>query len=84
MKHSAFIDQTALALDNAQRYEASQRAIRREALLKEFATKVRASTNLDTILQTAVKEIGEAMGSKRTYIHLVSPSTPEQTQQAKD
>ena len=80
----AFIDQTALALDNAQRYEASQRAIRREALLKEFATKVRASTNLDTILQTAVKEIGEAMGSRRTYIHLVSPSTPEQTQQAKD
>jgi len=80
----AFIDQTALALDNAQRYEASQRAIRREALLKEFATKVRASTNLDTILQTAVKEIGEAMGSKRTYIHMISPSTPEQAQQGKD
>lgn len=70
----AFINQTALALDNAQRYEASQRAARREALIKEFATKVRASTNLDTILQTAVREIGDAIGGKRTYVHLISPT----------
>jgi GAF domain-containing protein len=69
----SFIDQTALALDNIKRYEASQRAIRREALIKEFTTKVRASTNLDTILQTAVKEIGDAMHNKRTYVHLISP-----------
>jgi GAF domain-containing protein len=70
----AFINQTALALDNAQRYEASQRVARREALIKEITTKVRASTNLDTILQTAVKEIGDAIGGKRTYVHLVSPT----------
>jgi GAF domain-containing protein len=70
----SFIDQTALALDNIKRYEASQRAIRREALIKEFTTKVRASTNLDTILQTAVKEIGDAMHRKRTYVHLISPT----------
>ena len=69
----AFIDQTALALDNAQRYEASQRATRREALIKEITTKVRASTNLDTILQTTVKEIGDAFGGKRTYVYLASP-----------
>jgi PAS domain S-box-containing protein len=72
-----FIDQTALALDSAQRYEASQRAARREALIKEITTKVRASTNLDTILQTTVKEIGEALGSQRTYVHLVSPTNGE-------
>ena len=69
----AFIDQTALALENARRHEASQRAIRREALIKEITTKVRASTNLDTILQTTVREIGDAIGGQRTYIHLVSP-----------
>jgi GAF domain-containing protein len=72
-----FIDQTALALDSAQRYEASQRAARREALIKEITTKVRASTNLDTILQTTVKEVGEALGSQRTYVHLVSPTNGE-------
>ncbi len=67
----AFINQTALALDNARRYEASQRTARREALIKEITTKVRASTDLDTILQTTVKEIGNAINSKRAYIHLV-------------
>jgi GAF domain-containing protein len=69
----AFIDQTALALDNAQRHRASQRAIRREALMKDITTKVWASTNIDTILQIAVKEIGDALHSKRTYVHLLSP-----------
>ncbi len=73
----AFIDQTALALDNAQRYEASQKAARREALIKEITTKVRASTNVDTILQTTVKELGDALGSKRAYVHLVSPTNGE-------
>ncbi|MBI1880715.1 MAG: GAF domain-containing protein, partial [Chloroflexi bacterium] len=73
----AFIDQVALALDNAQRYEASQKAAQREALIKEITTKVRASTNIDTILQTTVKEVGDALGSKRTYVHLTSPTNGE-------
>jgi PAS domain S-box-containing protein len=68
----AFINQTALALDNAQRYEASQRRARREALIKEITTRVRASTDLQTILQTTVKEVGDAIGSKCAYIHLSS------------
>jgi transcriptional regulator with GAF, ATPase, and Fis domain len=67
----AFVDQTALALDSAQRYESSQRAARREALIKDITTKVRTSTNLETILQTAVKEVGEALGGKRAYIQLM-------------
>ncbi len=73
----AFIDQTALALDNAQRYEASQRAARREALIKEITTRVRASTDLDTVLQITVREIGEAIGSKRAYIHLAEKKNGE-------
>lgn len=69
----AFINQTALALDNAQRYQASQRRAQREALIKEITTKVRASTNLDAILQTTVKELGDAIPSTRAYLHLTSP-----------
>jgi hypothetical protein len=66
----AFIDQTALALDNAWRYEASQRAARREALIKEITTRVRASTDIDTILQTTVKEVGGAIPGRQAYIQL--------------
>jgi len=70
----AFINQTALAMDNANRYQASQKAARREALIKEITTKVRASTDLETILQTTVTELGKAITSKRAYIHLASRS----------
>ncbi|MEW5956529.1 MAG: GAF domain-containing protein, partial [Chloroflexota bacterium] len=73
----AFIDQIALAVENSQRFAASQKATRREALIKEITTKVRASTDLDQILQTTVKEIGEAIGSKRTYVQLLSPKNGE-------
>jgi GAF domain-containing protein len=69
----AFIDQTVLALDNAQRYEASQRTARREALIKEITTRVRASTDMDTILQTTAKELGEAINGKRAYVQLLAP-----------
>jgi PAS domain S-box-containing protein len=73
----AFIDQTALALDNAQRYEASQRVGRREALIKDIIAKVRSSTDLETILQTTVREVGEAIDGKRSYVHLVPPNNGE-------
>jgi GAF domain-containing protein len=75
----AFVDQTALALDNAQRYEASQQIARREAQIKEIIAKVRASTDLDTILQTTVKEVGEAIGGKRSYVHLLMPTNGDST-----
>jgi len=69
---NALISQTILAIDNANRYEQSQLATRREALIKEITAKVRSSANLDTILQTTVKEIGNAIANKRAYIHLAA------------
>lgn len=65
----AFIDQMALALDNAQQYEASQERARREQILREVTTKVRSSTNVDVILQTAVREVGQALG-RRAFAYL--------------
>jgi PAS domain S-box-containing protein len=65
-----FIDQATLAIDNAGRYAASQRVARREALLKEITTKVRASTEVETILQTTVQEVSRAIGQGRAFIQL--------------
>ena len=70
----AFIDQTALALDNARQYESSQRTARREALIKEITTRVRASTDIDTILQTTIKEVGAAIPGRQAYIRLLPPA----------
>lgn len=68
----ALISQTVLALDNARRYQFSQQTARREALIKEITTRVRASTNLDTILQTTVREVGDAIAGQRAFIHLTA------------
>ncbi len=68
-------DQLANAISNARLYQASQQTARREALIKEITTKVRASTNMDDILQTAVTEISQAVGGQKAYIHLM-PSQP--------
>jgi GAF domain-containing protein len=67
----AFITPTALAIENAQRFAASQQAAQREALIKDITTKVRASTQLDTILQTTVRELGDTMANKRAFIQLI-------------
>ncbi|MDM8529320.1 GAF domain-containing protein [Anaerolineales bacterium HSG24] len=66
----AFIDQLALALDNAKRYQASQRARYRADLLKKITTRVRAETNVEPILQTAVAEISQALGGQAAFITL--------------
>lgn len=71
----AFIDQMALALDNAQQYAASQERARREQILREVTTKVRNSTNVDVILQTAVREIGQALGRK-VFAYIDQPASP--------
>ena len=47
------IDQTAIALENAQRYEASQRAAYREQTIRQITEKMRAATSLDELVKTA-------------------------------
>jgi GAF domain-containing protein len=75
----ALITQTALALENAQRYQISRQTAHREALIKDITAKVRASTDLDTILQTTVQEVGRAIDSKRVYIQIGAPLTTHKT-----
>jgi GAF domain-containing protein len=54
-------DQLAVALENARLYSSTQRQAQRERLITEITSKVRASTSLDTILQTAVQELAQAL-----------------------
>lgn len=71
--------QVAEALDRARLYEEtelgrqqqSQRA-RREQLLREITAKVRSSADVDTVLRTAVQEIGRTLGRK-AFIQLELP-----------
>jgi GAF domain-containing protein/HAMP domain-containing protein len=58
----AAADRVALALENARLVETAQRRAARERAIGEISTRIGATSNLDTILQTAVEELGRKIG----------------------
>ena len=65
----AIAGQTAIALQNARLFEQIQRTAKREQTLRELAAQVRSSSDPDTIVRTAVRELGMALG-RQTFIRL--------------
>jgi GAF domain-containing protein len=61
--------QSAVAIQNLGLLEETSRKAQREQLLREITAQVRSSANVDTIMKTAVQEIGRALGRK-TFIYL--------------
>jgi GAF domain-containing protein len=64
------VDQLGMALESARLYDDTQKRAERERLISDITSKVRASTNLDVILQTAVQQIAEALQAPRGSIVL--------------
>jgi GAF domain-containing protein/HAMP domain-containing protein len=60
----------ALSLDNARLFQESQRATERERLVNNIAAKLTAQTTINDILQTAVREVGQALRAPEVSIHL--------------
>jgi GAF domain-containing protein len=60
--------QAALALENARLVEESQSTAARERLVNEITAKIWSSTNVDGILQTAVRELGHALEASEVII----------------
>jgi len=63
-------DRLALALENARLLEETRQRAERERLIGDITARVRASMDLEGILQTAVRELGVALGSDRAFIRL--------------
>ncbi|HID89305.1 MAG TPA: GAF domain-containing protein, partial [Anaerolineae bacterium] len=60
----------ALALESARLLEETQRRAARDRLLAEITARIRASMDPETILRTAVRELGAALGVDRTLVQL--------------
>lgn len=60
----------ALSLDNARLFQESQRATERERLVNSIAAKLTAQTTINDILQTAVREVGQALRAPQVSIQL--------------
>jgi PAS domain S-box-containing protein len=66
----AFIDQVALALDNARRYEAQQKVARREQMIREITEKMRAAASLDELVKTTAEEMGRRFSAAYAFVEL--------------
>lgn len=67
------IDQAAVALDNARLFEQAQRGAERERLLTQMSASIQQEAlDLDMVLQTAVREIGETLDLAWTEIQMGS------------
>ena len=60
----------AVSLDSARLFEESQRATERERVVNDIAAKITAQTDIDEILQTAVREVGQALRAPQVSIRL--------------
>jgi GAF domain-containing protein/HAMP domain-containing protein len=71
---TAIATQTALALENARLIDESQSSAIREKFVTEITNKIWASTSIDGVLQTAVRELGRILDATEATIELNSES----------
>jgi GAF domain-containing protein len=60
----------AVSLDNARLFEESQRAAERERVVNNIAARLTPQTEISEILQTAVREVGQALRAPQVSIRL--------------
>lgn len=63
-------DRAALALENARLFEDATRRAEQEGTISKVTTLIGSSTDFERILQTAVQELGIALGASRSFIKL--------------
>lgn len=74
----AIATQAMLALENARLVEESQSIAARERIANEIISKVWASPNMDSILQTAVRELGRALEASEVEIEVAMQDEDDQ------
>ncbi len=63
-------EQLALAIENTRLFEQTQYRAQREQLIRQITDRIRGTVDLDTILQTAVMELGKVLGTSHAAIRL--------------
>lgn len=72
----AVADQLAVAMRQATLFSQQRRAAEHRALINRINTAVRASLDLDTVLETTVQELGRALEVDRCYVLAPGPFPP--------
>ena len=74
----AAAERAALALENARLVDSAQRRAARERTIGEIAARIGTASNVDSIIQTAVEELGRKLsGAAEVTLELSSPNTEQ-------
>jgi GAF domain-containing protein/HAMP domain-containing protein len=76
----AIADRLTLALENARLLEETRRHAERDRMIAEITARVRASMDPETILRTALRELGAALGADRVMVRMMNPSHSEEVE----
>lgn len=75
-------NQVAVALRNARLYKQTQQQAQHETILRSINQKITSTTDMETAMKVAIREIGAALGTKQTIVrlghHEVTQETPPQ------
>ena len=66
----AISERAALALDNARLLEDSQRRATKEQVIGEISTRIGAGTDVESILRTAVRELGAQISGAQVTVEI--------------
>jgi GAF domain-containing protein len=66
--------QVAVALQNARTYAQTQQLADQEAMINLISQRIQSTTSVEDALQVAIRELGRALGAKRTNVQLGLPS----------
>jgi GAF domain-containing protein/HAMP domain-containing protein len=67
----ALADQLAVAIQNASLFGQTVERMEREQTVIDITSKIRSSADIDSMLQTAVRELRHALSAKQARVHLV-------------
>jgi GAF domain-containing protein/HAMP domain-containing protein len=71
----SLVDEVSQTLETVRLLEETERLAGRERLINEINARVRQTVNVDTILQTAVNELGRSLRAARVFARINAPST---------
>ena len=66
----AVVDQLAQTAENLRLFEETRQRAGREQTIREITDKLRAAPNLDALLETAARELGQRLGVRHTVLEL--------------